>query len=344
METPNLFNYATSELSQDAFILWLLDWANPQYKEADKNLHVAAQAFVRALLDKQSDCTISKVECIKQKDHIDVLAIINDEIALIIEDKTNTKEHGRQIRSYANAVAKKYPKINIHCVYFKTGNESYASINSMVSFYKNKLPYPLKIVMRQDVISLLSSYAKEIYNPIYVGYLDHIREIEKRTSSYQILPADKWPDEAWEGFFMEIEKEINKEMKTGEECNWGKDYYHKDFMLPRVSIGEGIHLYLYLDKYRNLSIKANCEKKCSPAKGWKYVVQTLKDEIKIDGFKLYTKEIQTAKDAKLIEIKRFDTKRKMFIAKTLPYSAQPNIVPQLIVLHKRLVQAALKIK
>ena len=30
---PNLFKYATSELSQDAFICWLLEWAKPQNRK-----------------------------------------------------------------------------------------------------------------------------------------------------------------------------------------------------------------------------------------------------------------------------------------------------------------------
>jgi hypothetical protein len=38
MAAPNLFHYATSELSQDAFICWLLDWANPDNKEKDEAL------------------------------------------------------------------------------------------------------------------------------------------------------------------------------------------------------------------------------------------------------------------------------------------------------------------
>ncbi len=39
MEKPNLFSYATSELSQDAFIAWLLAWASPEYQTVDKELH-----------------------------------------------------------------------------------------------------------------------------------------------------------------------------------------------------------------------------------------------------------------------------------------------------------------
>ncbi len=33
---PNLFSYATSELSQDAFICWSLEWASPVNAEKDQ--------------------------------------------------------------------------------------------------------------------------------------------------------------------------------------------------------------------------------------------------------------------------------------------------------------------
>ena len=29
---PNLFKYAVSELTQDAFLCWLLEWADEKYK------------------------------------------------------------------------------------------------------------------------------------------------------------------------------------------------------------------------------------------------------------------------------------------------------------------------
>ena len=40
--TPNLFSFATSELSQDAFICWLLSWAKSEYAIAGKELHTCA--------------------------------------------------------------------------------------------------------------------------------------------------------------------------------------------------------------------------------------------------------------------------------------------------------------
>ena len=33
---PNIFNYATSELTNDAMICWMVDWANTVRKIVDK--------------------------------------------------------------------------------------------------------------------------------------------------------------------------------------------------------------------------------------------------------------------------------------------------------------------
>jgi len=51
MRPPNLFNFATSELSQDAFICWLACRADPAYQANDKALHATATAFLNRLLE-----------------------------------------------------------------------------------------------------------------------------------------------------------------------------------------------------------------------------------------------------------------------------------------------------
>ena len=48
-EIPNIFSFATSELSQDAMFAWLLSWADPQYRQYDANLHRVALDCVRVL-------------------------------------------------------------------------------------------------------------------------------------------------------------------------------------------------------------------------------------------------------------------------------------------------------
>lgn len=76
---PNLFEFATSELSQDAFIAWLLDWANPSYKSEDFRLHQIAFRFVKLLLEKTNSFEVKSVKVERQWNNIDVVATINDE-------------------------------------------------------------------------------------------------------------------------------------------------------------------------------------------------------------------------------------------------------------------------
>ncbi len=51
---PNLFSYATKELSQDAFICWSLEWAKSENAKADSKLHAYGVALIKALF-KQAD-------------------------------------------------------------------------------------------------------------------------------------------------------------------------------------------------------------------------------------------------------------------------------------------------
>ena len=48
---PNLFRFATSELSQDAFICWLISWGDPQYEKTHEALHGTALSLLNRFLD-----------------------------------------------------------------------------------------------------------------------------------------------------------------------------------------------------------------------------------------------------------------------------------------------------
>ena len=96
----NLFDFATKELSQDAFLLWLVSNADKHYQE-DESLHKVAQSFVRALIGPYKKEIVSvKVE--KQWKHIDVAFSVNDDVFVIIEDKAGACLHGDQLERYQN--------------------------------------------------------------------------------------------------------------------------------------------------------------------------------------------------------------------------------------------------
>lgn len=339
MLTPNLFNYATSELSQDAFLLWLLDWANPIYEEADSELHKVAQVFVRKMMSMPEEWQIKTVKCHKQKYHIDVLAVINEEYALIIEDKTATKEHGKQISKYSQCLKNdpEFCKLKQRCVYYKSGNESRTSIGKLEDFYAGK---DLKIVMRKEVIDILSPFSNKVKNPIFVDYFTHLKKLEDRTLSYLDKPAGEWNEEAWQGFYMDLEEKL-------EMGDWGIDYHHKGYMMPLLPNHKDkkhpIQLYLYLDSSRNLCVKAKCNAKNISKDVLSNVVKFLKTNLLVpkglndlifDGKQ--SKSEKDIKDIKLIEIKRFGTKKTMFISKSRSFSAQSIIVLQLQLLQGQL--------
>jgi hypothetical protein len=76
--TPNIFSIATSELSQDALITWLLQWADTKYATIQPELHSCGQKLVRALCDIHSSTidtstlTFNKVEVKRQWNKLDI--------------------------------------------------------------------------------------------------------------------------------------------------------------------------------------------------------------------------------------------------------------------------------
>ena len=99
----NLFAFATSELSQDAFFCWALDCLN---RDEDSPLYGLGRSFWALLSGRKNDALpkIKGVVIRRQFKHVDVLALVvysNRTIdALVIEDKVNTSEHDDQIQKY----------------------------------------------------------------------------------------------------------------------------------------------------------------------------------------------------------------------------------------------------
>ena len=53
MKKPNIFEFATKELSQDAFICWLASWAKKEYIESDRELHQLGTYFLEKMFQKK---------------------------------------------------------------------------------------------------------------------------------------------------------------------------------------------------------------------------------------------------------------------------------------------------
>ena len=124
----NIFNFATSELSQDAFIAWALNWIN---EDKSLPLYEMAADLLKAM-GETDDSIRGGIEIRTQLKRIDILVTVkSSNRAIIIEDKTYTSEHDNQIARYRDEITKLPTdvkteldiddKVEIRTVYFKTG-------------------------------------------------------------------------------------------------------------------------------------------------------------------------------------------------------------------------------
>ncbi len=205
MDRPNLFDFATGELSQDAFLCWLLSWAKPEYRATDEALHRAAHALLGRLLARckvEGLTEIKALEVRKQHKNIDILVLVNDDIALLIEDKTDTFQHSDQLPSYLDAARKEFGERQVAAVYFKTGDQcDYRAVE--------KAGYAC--FLRRDFLDVLRQGEEAgVRHDVFVDFFGHLRRIEEAFNSYRHLPTEKWGKDrnCWAGFFTALQERL----------------------------------------------------------------------------------------------------------------------------------------
>lgn len=191
--TNNLFNYATSELSQDAFIRYCLEFYNT-------NDIILKQLSVDLLKSFDKDIDIDKVEKIQiypQYEKIDLLIALTDiNKVIIIEDKINSSEHDNQIKSYREiieALAQDDNRLSIDknfeikTIYFKTG-----FINDDDRYIERKYP-EIKKFFRNDFIEILQKYIN--YNYIIRDYYDYLIDIDNSEKNIDYIQRNIYDNE-----------------------------------------------------------------------------------------------------------------------------------------------------
>ena len=204
-QKPNLFSYATSELSQDAFLCWLAAWADPQHQAADGPLHRAGTAFLNRLLEVgnvQRPANYQSIQIQKQWKKIDVLLLVNDDIAILIEDKTETEDPLSKLLGYKDLVRREFPERQIAAVYLKTGDQgSYCDVQ--------QAGYGL--FRRRDCLAILEDGERAgVRNHIFVDFHHHLQRLDDRVQRYLTAPLGEWDRYCWIGFFEAIQQQLGE--------------------------------------------------------------------------------------------------------------------------------------
>lgn len=218
--TNNLFNYATSELSQDAFLCWLLSYAQEKkYSGDDDKLQKCAQSLIKVFLLGQKgileknlikeDLIVEKIE--KQWKYIDVLVTLKDGKKIIIEDKTYTTDHDNQLQRYIKDVETQGKKV--YGVYYKTG---FCCETIEDDMYKGYYFFNL-----ERIKEFFEKY-DDIDNAIFNNYRDFIIEYYEEKNKYKSTAISEWTPTMIQGFYDNLVKKINLKGKlTDGHCGYG---------------------------------------------------------------------------------------------------------------------------
>lgn len=237
MERNNIFNFATSELSQDAFICWLCNWVNFDDNgllEDEKKLKLLATEFIEKMLGEKLEDR--KVNIKRQYQKIDVLLEIQNktefitneneknpvvDIYVIIEDKVGTGLHSNQIERYTKLISEKNEKDNgsrakIKVVYYKIYDE-----DNIERLKENGVNV---IFEREKNLELFGRYKDNIKDSIFTNYYDYLSNMETDVKSYKEKNLEDWNSNCYIGFFKELKNEgsyLEHADGRKKDCSWG---------------------------------------------------------------------------------------------------------------------------
>ncbi|MFW6106720.1 MAG: PD-(D/E)XK nuclease family protein, partial [bacterium] len=220
---PNIYEFATSELSQDATLAYILSYSKSEHREGYADLNRLGKLLLRSLARAAAEAQgitsplqgkpIEKIEIKTQDKGIDVSVKVNDAIWLIIEDKIMASEHSDQINRYVRrAKQSDGGRWHVMPVYVKTGNESRPG---------SDLPHG--IFLRKDLLAVLDQ-AQDIDNTIVREFREHLVRWEKLTDSFRHKSCDQWTREslAKEGYYMALELWLGElQDNTPHDPGWG---------------------------------------------------------------------------------------------------------------------------
>lgn len=202
MNKPNIFDYAPSELSQDAFICWLLSWSSPEAMTLNAALYEVSHRLLQAFFNKHNKSIpahIEKCEVKKQYQSIDILVLINDSILIPIEDKIHSREHSDQLPRYLQLLKEEgHPEQNILPIYLQTGEQG---------DYKKVQESGFLHFSRADLLSILKTGA-DINNEILNDYIAYLEEIDHQVQSFIHFGLDEWDSYSWQGFYNYLQAEL----------------------------------------------------------------------------------------------------------------------------------------
>lgn len=226
----NLFDYATKELSQDAFLSWL--FANFNCEQQDVNSF--SRFMLCYLITNNADLTdlhqISKVEIHRQYKNIDVLVECTyngKQYLIVIEDKTSSTEHDEQLLKYEQLCNKNYNTAHIKLIYYKTDIIGWEEKERLQSYEH------WKVMEISEIFAVFNRYLQLhniscFNNEILQYYYQHIAKIYSEIQ--RLGDVAQWTSYSWHSFF-EAYQPVSGLQPNAEIRQYQKQYHYIKLMI-----------------------------------------------------------------------------------------------------------------
>lgn len=237
-QMKNLFDYATKELSQDAFLAWLFANYDCEQEEVKWLSRYILCSFVGVDYNEKG-ASIRTLTVHKQKNNIDLyitFEVEDKKYVLTIEDKIMSFNHDNQLVKYKEIIERDFTDRIKAFVYYKTSLIGKEEIG-ILQKYKGWNPYSV-----EEVFGLfekfLQSNDKTVYdNEIVNYYYNHLKGICDKIK--RLSKPNEWGLIEWQSFFEEY-KPIKGLMEETEIRCYRNEYVYIKLIL------EG------LDKYNTI--------------------------------------------------------------------------------------------
>jgi len=192
----NIFNYATKELSQDAFIAWLLY----HYNDSGHKVYPVAKKLLKKIISESKlgiDLPSNKIEIKLQEEKRDITIYflneddeIKKDLVIFFEDKVNSSENNGQIKKYYEKLentkigVKKEKFENIIPVYFKT---TYMTKEEDAHLKNIKKDLDSLVILSQEVISKFIANI-DTSNYLLKDWIEYFKTIDVSNNNINLIP------------------------------------------------------------------------------------------------------------------------------------------------------------
>lgn len=249
----NVFNFATSELSQDALLCYWFNFATEEHLNESIEERESAQKLLSLIIKEWTGDSIEYKniqvnKIVRQFNKIDILLLVNDNYFILIEDKIYTSEHSDQINKYIKSLEEPIENTKNHLISkFNTMPEKkkiipvYFKMIDQSDYELNKYCF----INRKKVLEIINQYNYSELSLLKM-FKEYVLNIEHEYKCYDNYQVSDWTYNNYFGYFSSLHKAYNYKAYTDYLNNRGGGFFANWFNFEPINIDNATDVFIML--------------------------------------------------------------------------------------------------